>query len=280
MRNVRDFLYTNGTRALFEFRRLQPVTRAMPHFIVIGAQKSGTSSMFVYLKQHPQILLPIYKEPYFFDRHYHRGLHWYGSNFPSQRQINRLNDRHGRPHLTFEATATYIFDENVPSRIARDLKTRKFILLLRNPADRVISAYWHARRMGIESRSLAEAVESDLRLHHAETTGQKDSNTPKTSRPSYVKRGIYHEAVSRWQSIFSPEEILVLQSETLFAEPAAVMTRVFHFLDIPNRSQINYEPQNVGGYQQRDAAARETLREFYRPYNEKLNNLTGSSFHW
>src|SRR5215469_18520190 len=174
MRNVRDFLYAKGTRALFEFRRLKPVPRAMPHFIVIGAQKSGTSSMFSYLKQHPQILRPIYKEPYFFDRQYHRGLGWYGSNFPSQRQVNRLNDRHGRPHLTFEATATYIFDENVPSRIARDLKTRKFILLLRNPADRVISAYWHARRMGIESRSLAEVVDGDLRLYRAETTGQKD----------------------------------------------------------------------------------------------------------
>jgi len=278
MREIRDYLYAKGTRALFEFRRLQPVARTMPHFIVIGAQKSGTSSMFSYLKQHPQILRPIYKEPYFFDRHYHRGLGWYGSNFPSQRQVDRLNDSHGRAHLTFEATATYIFDENVPARIARDLKTRKFILLLRNPVDRVISAYWHARRMGIESRSLAEAVDGDLKSHRA--GGQPDPTVPKSSRPSYLKRGIYHEAVGRWLAAFSPDALLVLQSETLFADPAVAMARVFEFLDIACPGHIDYEPQNVGNYRDRDAAVRETLGDFYRPHNQKLNQLTGASFHW
>ena len=126
----------------------------MPDFIVIGAQKSGTSSMFAYLKQHPQIVRPVFKEPYFFDRHYHRGLQWYGCNFPSRAAISRLNDRFGRPHFTFEATATYVFDPDVPPRIAADITTRKFIVLLRNPVERAISAYWHARRMGKETRPL------------------------------------------------------------------------------------------------------------------------------
>jgi len=277
---VRDFLYAKGSRALFELRRLQPVARTLPDFIVIGAQKSGTSSMFSYLKQHPQILRPIFKEPYFFDRQYHRGLGWYRSNFPAQRTVNRLNDRLGQPHLTFESTATYIFDEHVPSRIARDLKTRKFILLLRNPADRVISAYWHARRMGIESRALAEVVESDMRRYRAEIAGEKDAGIPPTSRPNLLKRGIYHEAVSRWQSVFSPADLLVLQSETLFAEPAKVMTQVFQFLDLPQPSHIDFEAQNVGGYKDRDADVRAVLHDFYRPFNEKLNSLTRTKLDW
>jgi hypothetical protein len=277
---VRDFLYAKGSRALFELRRLQPVARALPNFIVIGAQKSGTSSMFSYLKQHPQVLRPIFKEPYFFDRHYHRGLRWYGSNFPAQRAVSRLNDRAGRPHLTFEATATYIFDEQVPGRIARDLKTRKFILLLRNPAERVISAYWHARRMGIESRSLAEVVETDMRRYQTEVAGIKDAGLPPTSRPNFLKRGIYHEAVARWQSVFSPDDLLVLQSETLFAEPAKAMTQVFQFLDLPQPERIDFEPQNVGGYKERDAEVRKLLQDFYRPHNEKLNGITRTKLHW
>jgi hypothetical protein len=277
---LRDYLYAKGSRALFEMRRLQPVARAMPDFIVIGAQKSGTSSMFSYLKQHPQILRPIFKEPYFFDRQYHRGLGWYGSNFPAQRRVNRLSDRSGRAHLTFEATATYIFDEQVPARIARDLKTRKFILLLRNPAERVISAYWHARRMGIETRSLTEVVETDLRRYQAEAAGTKDAGIPATSRPNFLKRGIYHEAVSRWQSTFSPDDLLVLQSETLFADPAKVMTQVFQFLNIPQPDHIDFEPQNVGGYKERDADVRALLQDFYRPYNEKLNSLTRTRLDW
>jgi hypothetical protein len=282
MRPMRDFLYAKACRALFEFRRLQPVARAMPHFILIGAQKSGTSSVFSYLKQHPQILRPIFKEPYFFDRHYHRGLGWYGSNFPSQRTIDRRNDRLGRPHLTFEATATYIFDEKVPNRIARDLKTRKFILLLRNPVERVISAYWHAHRLGVESRSLAQVVDDDMRRYRSELAGVTDNSLSALalSRPSFLKRGIYHEAVARWQSVFSPQDLLVLQSESLFAEPAAAMTRIFDFLDIPQPGHIDYAPQNVGRYDDRDAQVRELLREFYRPHNQRLNSISRTQFDW
>ena len=283
MRAVRDFLYVKGHRALFELRRLQPVSRAMPNFIVIGAQKSGTSSMFSYLRQHPQIVRPIFKEPYFFDRNYHRGLGWYGCNFPSRRAIDRLNDRFGRPHLTFEATATYVFDENVPARIARDLKTRKFILLLRNPVERAISAYWHARRMGIETRSLAEAMESDRCRYHEEELGESGrASAPGSAprRPSYLRRGIYHEAVSRWQSVFSPADLLVLQSETMFADPATVMEQVFAFLDIPHLPHIDFAPQNVGTYDGRDVPVREMLQKFYRSHNAHLNDISRTRFSW
>lgn len=269
MRAVRDFLYVKAHKALFEARRLTPGARTMPHFIVIGAQKSGTSSMFSYLRQHPQILRPIFKEPYFFDRHYHRGLHWYGSNFPTQRTVGRLNDRHGRSHLTFEATATYVFDEKVPARIASDLTTRKFVLLLRNPVERAISAYWHARRMGIESRSLEDAMKSEIE-------GKKRPG----GRPGYLPRGIYHEAVSRWQTTFSPQDLLILQSETMFADPRTAMTAVFSFLDLPQPATIDYAPQNVGTYRERDAEVRQTLGDFYRPHNDRLNSISRTQFNW
>jgi hypothetical protein len=269
VRAMRDFLYIKAHKALFEMRRLRPVSRTMPHFIVIGAQKSGTSSMFSYLKQHPQIVRPILKEPYFFDRQYHRGLSWYGCNFPSLRTVGRLNDRHGRAHLTFEATATYVFDQNVPARIARDLKTRKFILLLRNPVERAISAYWHARRMDIESRSLAEAMKSEM-------AGEQRPG----GRPGYLPRGIYHEAVARWQITFSPDDLLILQSETMFADPGSAMGQVFSFLDLPQPQQVNYTAKNVGRYDGKDAEVRAMLREFYRPHNAYLNSISRTQFSW
>src|SRR5262245_53871580 len=192
MSGLKDLVSTKGRKALFELRRVTRAPRAMPDFILIGAQKSGTSSMFSYLRQHPQIVRPVFKEPYYFDRHYDRGLSWYGCNFPARSTIERLNDRHGRPHLAFEATATYVFDERVPGRIAADIETRKFIVLLRNPVDRAISAYWHARRMGRETRSLNEALNIDLEWHQAETafengTGPKPEGTP--PRPAYLRRG-------------------------------------------------------------------------------------------
>src|SRR5262245_58548097 len=130
MSAVRHFVSTHLRNAQFGLRHVFGGPHAMPHFMVIGAQKSGTSSMFTYLKQHPQIFRPAFKEIYYFDRHYDRGLGWYGANFPSRAAIARRNDHRGRAHLTFEATATYIFDKDVPKRIAQDVDTNKFIALL------------------------------------------------------------------------------------------------------------------------------------------------------
>ncbi len=281
--SLRDYLSSKARKAQFEIRRLRDAPRAQPDFIVIGAQKSGTSSMFAYLRQHPQILRPIYKEPYFFDRHYHRGLAWYGCNFPTRAAIERRNDLHQRRHLTFEATATYVFEPGVPERIRRDLGTRKFILLLRNPADRAISAYWHARRMGRETRSLEDALAADFRRYEQDLAfEERRAPAPEgpAPRPAYLRRGIYHEAVARWQKIFSPQELLVLQSEKMFREPKATMAEVFEFLNLPFAEHIDFTPQNVGGYDGKDTTARNMLREFYSPHNRKLDLLCGKSFEW
>ncbi|HWC64416.1 MAG TPA: sulfotransferase domain-containing protein [Rhizomicrobium sp.] len=283
MSRLREFLSTKSRKFLFESRRLSPGPRAMPDFIVIGAQKSGTSSMFVYLMQHPQVVRPIFKEPYFFDRHYHRGLDWYGRNFPSRGAMDRLNDRHGRRHMTFEATATYVFDPDVPARIAADIPTRKFIALLRNPAERAISAYWHARRMGKEPRSLMEALDTDLKRYEQEKafeagTGPKPQGEP--PRPTYLRRGIYAESIARWQSVFSPADLLVLQSEAMFANPKSTMARVFAFLGLPHAEGIDYAAQNVGGYGGTDPEARRFLEDFYRPHNEWLNRISRTALSW
>jgi hypothetical protein len=283
MSRLREILSSKSRKLLFESRRLSRAPRSMPDFIVIGAQKSGTSSMFAYLKQHPQIIRPVFKEPYFFDRHYHRGLHWYGCNFPSRKTIDHLNNRAGNAHLTFEATATYVFDPHVPSRIASDIKTRKFILLLRNPVERAISAYWHARRMGRETRSLMDALEIDQRRYEEETafeTGAAPKPKGEPPRPTYLRRGIYAESVARWQSVFSPDDLLVLQSETMFANPKSTMAKVFTFLGLPLAEAVDYAPQNVGEYSETEPNARKFLENFYRPHNAWLNRISRTALTW
>jgi hypothetical protein len=286
MSALREFASRNGRKAFFEARRLAGkagVARSMPHFMVIGAQKSGTTSMYSYLKQHPQILRPIFKEPFFFDQNYERGLSWYGANFPARATIARLDDRHGRAHLTFEATASYVFNSIVPQRIAQDVDTRKFIALLRNPVDRVVSAYWHACRLGLEKRSLGEAIKIDLDRYatdkaYEEGYGPKPEGPP--PRPTYLRRGIYHEALSAWHKYFAPENLLVIQSEIMFADPASVMARVFKFLDLPTFGRIDFDPQNVGAYDDSEAEMRRFLSDFYRPHTEKLGLMTGNAFTW
>jgi hypothetical protein len=287
MSALRHFVSTGLRNAQFGLRSMTGTPRAMPDFIVIGAQKSGTSSMFAYLKQHRQILRPAFKEIYYFDRHYQRGLSWYGRNFPSRAAIERMNDRLGRPHLTFEATATYIFDRDTPDRIARDIETRKFVALLRDPVDRAISAYWHARRMSRETRSLQEAMNEDrerLETEMAFEEGRGPAPSGAPPKPRYLRRGIYHESVRRWLGTFAPENLLVLQSETMFADPRAVMARTFAFLDLDPADDIRFEAQNVGTYAgtdpDSDAEMRRWLAAFYRPYNDELNRAAGCAMTW
>src|SRR5262249_47309138 len=154
-------------------------------------------------------------------------------------------------------------------------ETRKFIALLRDPADRAISQYQHAIRMGKETRLLEEALKIDLERYETEIaheTGQGPKPAGPPPRPSYLRRGIYAEAVSEWRKHFSADQLLVIQSETMFADPAQVMERVFAFLDLPSERSIDYEPINVGGYKdtEAEAKARAWLRDFYRPHNETL----------
>jgi hypothetical protein len=185
--------------------------------------------------------------------------------------------------VTFEATATYIFDTNAPRRISQDLDTRRFVALLRDPVDRAISNYWHARRLGRESRGLMEAMEADLARFMAERAFDAGLGPPPSDfpvGPAYLRRGIYHEAVSRWLEYFPRENMLLLKSEAMFADPASTMDRVFDFLDLSPTAEIDYAPLNVGEYDGRDAEVRSLLRSFYAPHNEMLSRLCGSAFEW
>jgi hypothetical protein len=229
--------------------------------------------MFSYLRQHPQVARPMYKEIYYFDRHYSRGLSWYRCNFPARAALDRLDDRHGRRHVTFEATATYIFDPNVPRRIAQDLETSRFVALLRNPVDRAISNYWHARRQGLESRDVKTAME-------AEFEGGDAAATARPPRRGYLDRGIYHKAVARWLEHFPRENMLLIQSEKMFADPAAIMARVFAFLGLEPFTGIDYAPLNTGGYDESDREVRRRLGSYYAPHNETLSRMCGTQFDW
>jgi hypothetical protein len=154
---------------------------------------------------------------------------------------------------------------------------------LRNPVERAISAYWHARRMGRETRSLIEALEIDHRRYEEEKAFEAGAGPePKGGppRPTYLRRGIYAESVLRWQSVFSPDDLLVLQSEAMFDNPKSTIARVFAFLELPHVEGVDYAPQNVGGYSETDPEARSFLEVFYRPHNEWLNHISRSALTW
>ncbi|MFO7955055.1 sulfotransferase family protein [Thioalkalivibrio sp.] len=135
--------------------------RGLPDFIIIGAQKSGTTSLYAYLSQHPQLFPSSTKEVHFFDGGldpsvdtFKKGMPWYRAHFPLRKNM-------GANQRTFEASPLYIFNPLAPERIANVVPNVKIIALLRNPTERAISHFFHERRRGREPLAIDEALEKE-----------------------------------------------------------------------------------------------------------------------
>ena len=134
-------------------------TMTMPNFFIVGAQKAGTTSLYHYLNQHPQVYMSPIKEPFFFDHELSAGGQVVRREFGGRRQPPRfanieeysaLFDGVGDEKAIGEATPLYIYAPGTPERIERYVPGAKSIALLRHPADRAYSAFLYAVRIGAE----------------------------------------------------------------------------------------------------------------------------------
>jgi hypothetical protein len=186
----------------------------MPAALMIGAQRSGSTSSFNYLIPHPNVLAPLGKELHYFDLHYARGLRYYRGRFP-------LRSRLGSGNITVDATPYYMVHPPVPSRAAELLPDVKLIAVLRNPIDRALSHYQHEVRGGREPLSFEEALAREPeRLKGEEERLRDEPNYYSWNhhRYSYVHRGLYLQQLRRWVEHFPRSQLLVLQSEQLFRD--------------------------------------------------------------
>lgn len=260
-------------------RRWTAAARLRPSFLVIGAQRAGTTSLYDVLARHPSIERARRKEIHFFDREWARGADWYFGHFPS-----RLNFAPPPPgaedrRITGEASPYYLYDPRVPPRVAELLPGVKLIALLRNPADRAISQYHHERRKGREDRPLEEA----LALEPTRLAAAAREASPYDSRAhrshSYVARGRYAEQLERWLEWFPRERLLVLSSEDFFHDPGAVYRRLLEFLWLPRWEPPVFPRRNAGAYAG-DADLRGRLTAAFRADNARLYALLERDFGW
>lgn len=253
-------------------RKLSTDLRPLPDFIIIGAQKGGTTSLFSYLALHPQILPGIKKEINFFTLKYHKGLPWYKAHFPLKKSSEEI---------TGEASPHYIFDEYAPERMSQIVPQCKVIALLRNPVERAISHYFHAVRVNMENLPLREAllIEEERMLDIAKNPARK---TVSYSHASYKKKGIYSEQIKHYLRYFPMAQILIIESERFFNNPDEVLKEVFRFLSVDESFQAkNLKPLNIGKNRKRvDSEIYEYLTEYFVPHNRELYRLIGQTFDW
>jgi hypothetical protein len=223
--------------------------RMLPSFLIAGAQRCGTTSLYRALAQHPLLLKPVlHKGVHYFDTDYAKGLSWYQGHFPLRVVAALLARRHGSPPLAFESSPYYLFHPLAGERIAADLPEVKLIVLVRDPVERACSAHAHELARGFETESNFEyAVELEARrLAGADQIlrARPDSAHHSHRHHAYLARGRYAEQLDRLEPLFGRERILVLDSHRFFAEPERTYDRVLHFLGMPHLGYPVFERHN------------------------------------
>jgi hypothetical protein len=260
------------------------IVGVLPDFLVIGSQKCGTTSFFKYLTSHPCIYPSTEKEIGFFDRWPTNTITWYKSHFPSvYYKFYAKNILKHKCFLTGEASTGYILYPNALQRISTTLPNVKLILLLRNPVDRAYSHYQHTVRIGKEKLPFEVAIQKER--ERVASDWEKLRTEPgffsaNICLYSYCYIGKYFEQVKELFRLFSRKNILILQSEKLFENPAAVLNKTFRFLEIPNFDIKQYDRLNPGSYKNMNPKIREDLIAYFKPYNDRLFNLLGKKFSW
>jgi hypothetical protein len=179
----------------------------LPNFLIIGAMKSGTTSLYHYLRHHPQIFMPDTKEVNFFNplRHWGRGVEWYAQQF-----VEAPDDA----LMIGEASTSYTkfpWIRNVPARIRSVLGDVRLIYLIRHPIERMRSHYLYNLSTGQEWRPIEDAFANE---------------------PMYVNISRYALQLDQYAPHFGREQLLIIESSDLRKDRTAVLGKVFGFLGI------------------------------------------------
>ncbi|OGL47144.1 MAG: hypothetical protein A2W05_03565 [Candidatus Schekmanbacteria bacterium RBG_16_38_10] len=256
--------------------------RLLPDFIIIGAQKCGTTTLYNNLIKHPYVIPALRKEIHFFDLYYEKGVTWYQAHFPSHLYKSYFLKIY-KNFITGEATPYYIFHPLSPERTFEIVPKVKLIVLLRNPVDRAYSHYQYSVRMGHENLSFEDAIQNEMeRMNNEREIIYNNCNNYSFNHQhfSYLSRGIYIEQLRRWHHYFPRDQILILKSEEFYLDPSSVFKHVYNFLNLPDLELNDYKKYNVYDYEKMDPITRRHLIKYYEQYNQELYDYLGVNFNW
>jgi hypothetical protein len=261
--------------AVWTYGKATAAVRPLPGFLIIGAQKAGTTALYAYLRRHPRITGPSWKEVSFFDRHYARGEAWYRGNFPNLLRARR--------ELVGEASPSYLFHPLAPARVSSLLPDARLLVLVRNPIDRAFSHYQHEVALRREPLSFEDALAvEEQRLKGEEERLRTDPAYFSHAwwNFTYKARGLYAEQLERWLEHFRPEQLLILPSEDLLQEPASTHARVLEFLGAQAHRLDAYPRVFERDYEPMKRETRSRLAAYFEEPNRRLYELLGRDLAW
>jgi len=199
----------------------------LPNFLIVGAQRCGTTYLYGLLKQHPEIFLPDGKEVHFFDQKHSNDI---VTNFD---KYNMLFKSVKKEIAIGEITPSYMYVKWVPKLIRSYNGKMKIIFLLRNPIDRSYSHYWFNISEGREFLSFKQALKKEpdrIAIRHQDMLIY-----------SYISRGFYIEQINRFLSYFPPEKMMFILSEEFFKNPKIHLKNICEFLRVSKTFQYNLD---------------------------------------
>lgn len=216
-------------------RRAGGAARMRPSFLIVGAQRSGTTSLYSALVSHPRILPALRKEVHYFDFQYHKGSAWYLAHFPPSTRWSRDEDV-----VTGEASPYYLVHPLAPERAQAFDPTMRIIAILRDPVLRAFSHYRRNRFRGQEPLGFEEALAAEpqrLAIDAHRLTVPPHCYSPSHHLHAYLDRGRYARHLDRWLKHFAAPQLLAIEAEALFAAPTRTLAAVFAFLGLPSDGQ-------------------------------------------
>lgn len=248
--------------------------KARPDFLIIGAQKAGTTALYDYLNQHPDIHGSSIKEVHFFndENNFAKGYTWYEKHF------KRLIPLHKK--LFFEATPEYMLSERFMERIKNYHKDIKCVVILRDPVTRAYSSWNFFRKMKRYRDSIPDfktCIENEFDV--IREVREEDL----ASSLRFVRRGNYYDQLIKCLTIFPRDQFMIVGTKEFERDPAKCMNNILIFLGLRTSDWrfLRTKRRNVGIYRETmDEETRKRLTQYFEPLNEKLEGLIGFKPDW
>lgn len=189
--------------------------RKLPDFLVLSVPKSGTTSLHLTLKEHPEICMPLQKETWFFDQNFEKGVDWYEEKF-----------WHCPRKATIGEVTTHVFlKEKYIKRVKKVIPRVKIIVLLRDPVERCISHYFHNIRESLEEETFEKALEKER--------SRVEENPAMYSVFAYTKIGsVYKDNIQKLLLFFSREQVKIIFFEELVNNQRGVLKELYDFIGV------------------------------------------------
>ena len=264
--------------------RMTSRARMTPSFLIVGAQRCGTTSLYRALSRHPAVLKPVWhKGVHYFDLNYEQGAGWYRAHFPLAPYAYWAARRTGVAPVTFESSPFYMLHPLAAGRIANDLPGVRLVVLVRDPVERAHSAHAHEFARGYET----EPFERALALEPERLAGEAERMA---TDPHYISHALQHQAyrlrgeyadqLERLERLVGRDRIHVIDSGDFFARPEPVYDALLGFLGLPLAAHPAFARHNARPRQGTPGPLAEALSDHYRPFDLRLERWLGGPPSW